>query len=208
MQGTEPKSTGTLSATANSFSHSIIRAMLVASEDENGDPKRMTQMELSERSGVARSTIAKYSAPGDVGVINPDLTTICRIADALNISPAFLLMRTEDWSHLGQGAMYLTTALNDPKFLSTAIALSNSRCVSADETSIAGLRLANIFGLYNEEGQQPGGHELIDAEIRARKKRTKKGILAMAALPPMGKLNKSALIPLLSFCAILGAHLQ
>lgn len=208
MQDKGQGSIGIQRNTANSFCHSLIRAMLVASEDEYGNPKRLTQRELSERAGVARSTIAKYMAPGEDDVVNPDLATICRLADALNVSPAFLLMRAEDWSHLGQGAMYLATALNDPKFLSAVIPLSNSSCASAGETSQAGLMLAEIFGLYRESDELPGCNDQLKRELTLRKKKAKKGILAMASLPPMGKLNRSALIPLLSFCAILGAHLQ
>ncbi|HEY9267959.1 MAG TPA: helix-turn-helix transcriptional regulator [Methylotenera sp.] len=181
--------------------------MLVASENEVGEPKRLTQAQLAARSGVARSTIAKYSAPGDSNAINPDLSTICRLADSLNVAPAFLLLRPEDWSHLAQSATYFASAMNDPKFVKVVQDLSQSRRVSAGETSEAGLLLAELFGLYSEQPNRSGSSQL-ELEIQAKRAKTKMGVLAMSALPPMGKLPHDSLIPLLAICAILGAHLN
>ncbi|WP_152594770.1 helix-turn-helix transcriptional regulator [Massilia sp. BSC265] len=77
-------------STLDSFCQSLVNAVRVARMDEHGEPAKMTQHELANRSGVARSTIAKYVAHNarSTGEINPDLETICRLAKALNVPPA------------------------------------------------------------------------------------------------------------------------
>ncbi len=52
----------------------------------------LTQEELAERAGISRTTLAKI----EVGDIDPLLSTIDRIADALKISPSFILMSKDD----------------------------------------------------------------------------------------------------------------
>lgn len=197
----------TFEDTLSGFQHSLLRAMLVAGEDFEGRPKRMTQHQLSKLSGVARSTIAKYLTQGPENLCNPDLSTICRLADALNISPAFLLMRPQDWSHLSQGSVYLASALGDSKFLSLGNQIKELNFHSSYEASVTGLKIAELFGLYQDK-EVSVKEEKLHYEILQRKIKARKGILAMAALPPFGKIYKSAALPLLSLCVILGAHLS
>jgi transcriptional regulator with XRE-family HTH domain len=77
----------------------LVRVLSVSREGDEG-ATRMTQTELSAQTGIARSTLAKFLSSEDESVINPDLQTLCRLAEALNIPPALLLMSTHDWSRL------------------------------------------------------------------------------------------------------------
>lgn len=77
----------------------LVRVLSVSREGEEG-ATRMTQTELTSLTGIARSTLAKFLSSEDESVINPDLQTLCRLAEALNIPPALLLMSTHDWSRL------------------------------------------------------------------------------------------------------------
>lgn len=199
-----------LRATSLSFGESVLRAMLVSSTDENGEPKKMTQQELAKKSRVGRSTIAKYSAlrSDENLVANPDLATICQLATALNVSPAFLLMTPADWSHLAQAAMYFSDAMTDEKFVALASSMAQSSVANARTTALSGLDLAVKFKLYKDQAQAPEMAHSFAALIAAKNQRTRSGILAMSALPPLGELKKSHVAPLLSLCAIMGAHLQ
>lgn len=197
-----------LKHTSKSFGESVLRAMLVSAEGENGEPRKVTQQELAERSGVGRSTIAKYSAmKADENLVaNPDLDTICRLADALNVSPAFLLMSPEDWSHMAQAAMFLSTAVNDGKVNEIAEDIAESGGGNAIAMSLVGLKLATRFGVYNKCRASFDKSGSIGAEIDARNRKIKGAILATSALPPVGQLNKGHVVPLLSMCAIMGAY--
>lgn len=199
-----------LRATSLSFGESVLRAMLVSSTDENGEPKKMTQQELAKKSGVGRSTIAKYSAlRSDVSLVaNPDLATICQLAAALNVSPAFLLMTPADWSHLAQAAMYFSDAMNDEKFIAMSSSMAQSSVANTRTTALGGLDLAVKFKLYKDHAPDPEMAPIFTARITAKNQRTRSGILAMSALPPLGELKKGHVAPLLSLCAIMGAHLQ
>lgn len=197
-------------STAQSFSQNVLRAMHVAAMDDDGEPKKMTQQELADRAQVGRSTIAKYSAPnGEAASVNPDLDTICRLAGALNVSPAFLLMTPADWSHLAQAVMYFSSAVRDEKFVAAIASMfKDGAGANARSNAATGLGLAKKFGLYNEQALPPEMPAHYAREIGASNQRIRNGILAMSALPPSGELKRADLVPLLSLCAIMGAHLR
>lgn len=205
----EENSQALLRATSLSFGESVLRAMLVSSEDDGGEPKKMTQQELAQRSQVGRSTIAKYSAlrNDEKMVANPDLETICRLASALHVTPAFLLMTPSDWSHLAQAAMYFSEAMSDEKFVDTANEMERSNVANTRSVALTGLDLAIKFNVYEKRAPDPEMSPTFSERISARNKRIRRGILAMSALPPLGELKKAHIAPLLSMCAILGAHL-
>lgn len=172
--------------------------------------KKSTQHELAEKSGVGRSTIAKYStmANDDAAPANPDLATICQLAAALNVSPAFLLMTPADWSHLAQAAMYFSEAMNDDKFVAVAQEMAQAGSANARAGATAGLALATKFKLYNQVAPPPEMAASFVKQIAIRNKRIRSGILATSALPPLAELNKGQIAPLLSLCAIMGAQLN
>lgn len=53
-------------------------------------------VKMQRDTGIARSTLRALKTPQ----ANPDLATLQRLADALGVPPAFLLMRPQDWALL------------------------------------------------------------------------------------------------------------
>ena len=198
-----------LNKTSKSFVANFRRATRVSAVSEGGEPIPLTQQALATLSGVGRSTIAKYisNESGDNIAVNPDLNTICRLADALNVSPAFLLMRPEDWSRLAQAIMYFSMAAQDVKFKEIAKELSELRASSPTTISLAGLKLAKRFNLYEENSMASGLSGKFTQHVEHNRMRIRRGILATSALLPTGELNGAQIPPLLSVCAIAGAHI-
>ena len=192
---------------SRSFGENLLRAMLVSETDNEGELRKLTQQELADMSGVGRSTIAKYTTLKKSGESsgNPDLETICNLAEALHVPPALLLMTASDWSHLIQAAMYLSSALNDGVVQEIAVDIENSKSKDAKTMAKFGLKLATRLGIYKEH--QFSSDELLDKnQIQVRNKKIKKGILATTTLPPLTKFKSAHIAPLMSLCAILGAH--
>lgn len=84
------------------FSENLNAVLAVAGKQrDRGAPGPVTAARLQRETGVARSTLrALKSLDGDTPA-NPDLDTLDRIASALGVPPAFLLMRPQDWLALG-----------------------------------------------------------------------------------------------------------
>lgn len=90
--------------------------VLSVSGDDRGAPRSLSRSHLSRVTGIARSTVTKLlcgpkSKPTEsaesatamgVSQANPDLDTLCRLASALAVPPAFLLMSSTDWKRLIQ----------------------------------------------------------------------------------------------------------
>jgi transcriptional regulator with XRE-family HTH domain len=200
--------------TRQSLGDALLRAMAVAAEADDGSPYKVTQDALSQRSGVARSTIAKYVATraDDSVLTNPDLKTLCRLAHALNVPPALLLMRPEDWRRLAQAATFLSQAVLDPQVQAISSALAQTERGSTAARSVAGLKLAKRLGIYKDNARAEQTGAPLDADAKAlaeavetMQDRSKLGVMATCALPPLGQMHEQYFAPLLSLCATLGA---
>jgi transcriptional regulator with XRE-family HTH domain len=99
----------------------LINALKVAGpENEEGNPTRLKQVAVQRATGIARSTLndlLKACADGDA---NPDLRTLCRLANELHIPVAFLLMGPREWltllstfSDMATGEMHHAAAKRD-----------------------------------------------------------------------------------------------
>lgn len=196
--------------TRASFREALNRALRVSDEAEDGLPKRMTQVELVKRTGMARSTLAKYlsDAPDDDDPINPDLKMLCRLADALNVPPAFLLMRPEDWKRLAHAAANLGRVSNSGVTSAEAAERTN-RYANAAEQSVAGYRAAREMGIapsnLNIEVMHEGDADLV-RDVEARHARTRRSIRTTCALPPLNLLSGEYHLSLLYLCANVGAN--
>jgi transcriptional regulator with XRE-family HTH domain len=200
--------------TRQSLGDALLRAMAVAAEADDGSPYKVTQDALSQRSGVARSTIAKYVATrkDDSLLTNPDSKTLCRLAHALNVPPALLLMRPEDWRRLAQAATFLNQAVLDPQVQAISSAVAETERGGTAARSMAGLKLAKRLGIYKDSprAEQTGTPLNADAEalaeaVESMQNRSKLGVMATCALPPLGQMDRQYFAPLLSLCATLGA---
>ena len=191
----------------------IFRAMQVAGNSDSSYPSKLKQQALAKHSGVARSTITKYLNAKDVteSKVNPDLKTLCRLADALNVSPAMLLLTPDDWSRLAQAAVFLREAASNEqvKRISEGMADSTSGPLAR---ATAGLRLAKLFGVYRDyqevaslNPESINKREDLATEQREAVERQRIGIYVATSIPPLRELSQSLHAPILSLCANLGA---
>lgn len=200
----------TFALTRASFREALNRALRVSDEGDDGSPKRMTQVELVKRTGMARSTLAKYLADGadDDDPINPDLKMLCRLADALNVPPAFLLMREEDWKRLAHAAAALVS-VSKVEAKSAKPSIEPARYANAAEQSVAGYRAAKVMGV--EPSSVPievthAGDASLAHEVEERHARTRRSIRTTCALPPLNHLSAEYHLSLLYLCANVGAN--
>lgn len=94
----------TLLAAAGAIGANIRRLLLVA--DSDGD-KKLSMRQLAKESRLGRTTLtrlctlARAAESRHAGYIpNPDLLSLCTIAEQLGVSPAFLLMSDTDWKRI------------------------------------------------------------------------------------------------------------
>lgn len=195
--------------TASSFVKNIQRAMRVSGGDSDF-PGKMTQSELSKSAGVARSTLAlhreleadKSASP------NPTLEKICNIADALNVPPAFLLMRPEDWTRLAQAINYYAqiSASNRLPPLFSKIS-TNSGFLPLDQAEMA-FQLAIALGIDGRvsdstlDGASVEFREDINSSARSRRL----SIYATSALPPISYMKERERLAAFVVSVIFGAH--
>jgi transcriptional regulator with XRE-family HTH domain len=184
------------------FVEALRRSMRVAGQDENGAPDAMSQTDLAERAGVGRSTLAKYlGGRPDENSANPDLGIICRLADAVGIPPALLLMRPQDWSSLGSGMLTFLRAFEDPKFKSLATELQGLESTTSQRVAEASLRMGELLKTV----QDPNDSK-VSQEIRDFRRASRVSISTTAASIPfrMDGVATSHLPALLTICSILG----
>ena len=194
-------------------SSAIFRAMQVAGRSDNAYPCKISQQSLAEQSGVARSTITKYLRAKDEqnSKVNPDLKTLCRLADTLNVSPAMLLLTPDDWSRLAQAAVFLREAASNEqvKRISAGMAEPSAGPVAR---ATAGLQLARLFGVFQElrqevstkNSEQLGEKDFVCEQVETIE-RQRIGIFVATSIPPLRELSQSIHAPILSLCANLGA---
>lgn len=85
------------------FSENLSAVLAIGGKQrEDGRPGPVTATCIQRETGIARSTLRALKSSRDHLGPNPDLQTLTRIADALGVPPAFLLMRPQDWLSLGQ----------------------------------------------------------------------------------------------------------
>ena len=141
-----------------------------------GNQSGLTNDLLAQVSGVGRSTIARYLGESDSNgskekntpPINPDLENICRLAYALRVPPALLLMRSDDWKRLMQGFEMYQHAINKERFrmlvsdytnvdkivFGNMTANQQKKARARERTKIA-LRIAKTVGALNTGDNDP-----------------------------------------------------
>lgn len=182
----------------------LVRVLSVSREGDEG-ATRMTQTELTSQTGIARSTLGKFLSCEDESVINPDLQTLCRLAEALNIPPALLLMSTHDWSRL----LSAISGLLEQHEQDEVMDLSKVAHSPPRENVVRAVQLARQHGLLlPTEPRGPAGWSDLDPrwqrDIDDLRHRQLQGIKAASALPewPAIPANVEALFVL---CTLLGA---
>lgn len=76
---------------------------------DNLNPTKLTKTHMQRATGVARSTLREIAKMDSPCCANPDLHTLCRIADELHVPVAFLLMGPTEWRALLKAFMEIET---------------------------------------------------------------------------------------------------
>lgn len=92
------KSGGAPTPTLGRYLRDNLKAALAVGgkQRESGRPGPITATFIQRECGIARSTIRALKAEG-AAEPNPDLQTVEKLAEILDVPPAFLLMRPQDW---------------------------------------------------------------------------------------------------------------
>lgn len=198
--------------TAKSFVQNVRRAMQVAGRSKADYPEKLTQAQLSEESGVARSTLALHAeldADAERSP-NPKLEQICRIADALNVPPAFLLMRREDWVRLAQAINYyadLRRTGRHPALFANIAAGIDEEPSTQSRYALMLAKSMGIDGRMNEALLQELSPPMRK-EIMASTSATTRRIFSSAALPPIASMEPDDRLAAFVISVIFGAHFR
>ena len=156
-----------LNQTRRALAENLTSALNVggdALDDVGGRVRKLDKTTLHTQTKITRSTITKLaqgSASGGKGSqlqATPTLDTLCRLAWALKVPPAFLLMSNADWKRLARAIIALDRAGIDS--MSTKELKGNDRVV-------AGLDLAEKLGIYPIKMAAPSSsYEGFDQDFR------------------------------------------
>ena len=195
--------------TATHFVLNVQRAMRVAGNIDGEHPAKMTQETLSKRAGIARSTISNHKelSNSEEKSPNPTLEKICAIAESLNVPPAFLLLRSEDWVKLAQVVDYYST-LSKAKHANPILEqIANCGNIAPIEQAELGLKLAKTLEITNLTSKEV--FESLSPEdadiILSKTQHQKQCIFAASALPPINYMNTDERLAAFVFSVIFGA---
>lgn len=79
---------------------SVMAALRVAGPNRDGKPHRLRQIDVMRRTGMSRTTLKPLLDLTDSSQRNPDLSTLQKLAEAVGVPVAFLLMTPDDWGSL------------------------------------------------------------------------------------------------------------
>lgn len=75
----------------------LLAALRVAGPSRAGRPHKLRHVEVMRRTGMSRTTLTPLLDTAEPSARNPDLSTIYKLAQAIGVPPAFLLMTPDDW---------------------------------------------------------------------------------------------------------------
>ena len=193
-------------AAQGALHNALVYALQVAGE-KDGQASSMSQTELATRSGISRHSIGNYLskvAPSK----SPDLETLCRIAAALNIPPALLILTRDDWKQLANAALYLGNVFGDPVIQQAVEKLNESNNPRAHDRAEGGLQVAERAGLYNPENlglDSPEVRSELRDEAEAKQRAQRQAIRVSSAIAPLQNVPPEYHGPLLWLTSYLGA---
>lgn len=171
--------------------------------DEEGEPTIVSQEQLAEEAGIARSSLTKLLKKAEGA--NPTLKSVCQIAEALGVPPAFLLMRDQDWKVLAAAVFAHYNAQADTKFQEFAERLRLATDHGPAASVQHGRDLARLMNYLQH--LPPNGADLVRQNVESQAYR----IGATSAAPPLKQLHSTnpEYVPLLlTICAAMGAHFR
>lgn len=99
---------------SNQFRGALRRVINQSGQSPSGEAKAVTRQALSDCADIAASTLNKLLVSDETAKSeppNPTLEVICKLGEALNVSPAILLMTDDDWRKLGSAFLTYMTLL-------------------------------------------------------------------------------------------------
>jgi transcriptional regulator with XRE-family HTH domain len=163
--------------------------------------KSLPVARLHAETGIAKSTLFKLSSKGSARLCgNPDLETLCRLAEALKIPPGLLLMNQDEWRALIGALAGLGMAVKSPQLQALAGKTSPA------EMAEVGLKLAEALTLYPESVPKLADsdsleYRALEREAADRNEGTRRAILSTTALMQEQARDQNAL----EFCTAIGA---
>lgn len=173
---------------------SLIAAMRVAGPiRDDGKAGPIRAVAVQQDTGIARSTLRALKETSGEREPNPDLRTLCRLADFLGIPVAFLLMRPKDWD-----AMRLAiNGIQDP--LRAADRLVGDRVFGGPEIAEKVLKACGVHPECPPLGVSTDEREL--ARLNARNEWRRRTSHVVAALAQPAACNRGAHVQLTAFAA-------
>lgn len=181
--------------TQGGLSANLLRAMQVSGVTASGEPKKLSQDSLAKSSLIARSTISKYLTQPEA--VNPDLETLCRLAAALNISPALLLMSEEDWLRLAHALGTVGQAMADESVREMITSLGSEANNKPLTRASTVMKMARYFGY---------GNLIEDGRENKISRKFQQGILATSAMPMHPDFISGFYAYILPLCIVMGAQ--
>lgn len=146
---------------------------------EDGKPRRIRSTDLQRATGIARSTLRPLLK--DAGrEANPDLKTLCKIADEVGIPVGFLLLAPQQWATLMQ-------AISDmPTMLAAADVLEKKQRIHEPLDAEKVLNYAGVHPISPPRGEALSGNSARLDELKLKNARTTRGAAIVAALLQSG----------------------
>jgi hypothetical protein len=165
-------------STSHYLANNLRTALRVAGpKNKDGSPGPLHAVTLQQSTRIARSTLRGLKAAKEPAAFNADLRTLVRLAQALSIPLALLLMKPGDWQALAR-------AVSDvPAFMATARSM-----LSTGSTLSTGLieQLLSAHGVYPEQpprGVPANQVELYQLDARNEARRKAINVLGALILP-------------------------
>lgn len=172
----------------------IIAALRVAGPmRDDGKAGPLRAVAVQQDTGIARSTLRALKNMSGKSEPNPDLRTLCRLADFLGIPVAFLLMRPKDWDTM----RLAIDGIRDP--LRAADRLIGDRNFGGPEIAEKVLKECGVhperppLGAYTDEREQ--------ARLSARNEWRRRTSHVVAAIAQPAACNRAAHVVLTAFAA-------
>lgn len=197
------------SAMRKTIAGNLEYALEVAGIDDGKSIKKMKLTEFSRKTNVSRSTLTKLMLEKTSKGIrsNPDLNTICRLAAALNLPPAFLLMSSSDWKRLLGALDGLQEALSGPYLDKQTLEEAGNNTVSCGVKLVEKMKLYSNKTPYALAPQEAGVRQLeIDQDTELQNVMKLLAIRTTTAITQGSAKNGRDMAILIAIGAIFGAN--
>lgn len=180
---------------AKSFGEALLRVMRVAGESDEGNRDRLSHDQLAERADVSLTLIKRY-LKGDAD--SAKIETIERLAKALGVPPAFLLMRREDWVAMANASIVLAQILQKDGQNEPDRKFGGRSSINPLEAASAGVEFARLVQAL------PRRRDFTPPDMAQAIRRAEDGVAHTSATPPFALLTPLQIYATLALCAVVG----